>query len=64
MNNSHTILHAIGNTSLVQLNKVFPTDCANVIAAIKVAEQLGPDANIVTLMVDSGLTREITNFIF
>jgi cysteine synthase A len=28
---------------------------ANVIAAIKVAEHLGPDANIVTLMVDSGL---------
>jgi len=28
---------------------------ANVIAAIKVAEQLGPDAKIVTLMVDSGL---------
>lgn len=28
---------------------------ANVIAAIKVGEQLGPDAQIVTLMVDSGL---------
>jgi len=28
---------------------------ANVIAAIKVAEQLGPDAKVVTLMVDSGL---------
>jgi cysteine synthase A len=28
---------------------------ANVIAAIKAAEQFGPDANIVTLMVDSGL---------
>ena len=28
---------------------------ANVVAAIKVAEQLGPDAKIVTLMVDSGL---------
>ena len=28
---------------------------ANVIAALKVAEQLGPDANIATLMVDSGL---------
>jgi cysteine synthase A len=28
---------------------------ANVFAAIRAAEQLGPDANIVTLMVDSGL---------
>ena len=28
---------------------------ANVVAAIRVAEQLGPDASIVTLMVDSGL---------
>lgn len=28
---------------------------ANVIAAIKIAEQLGPEANIVTLMVDSGM---------
>lgn len=28
---------------------------ANVVAAIKAAERLGPDANIVTLMVDSGL---------
>ncbi|HEX8174019.1 MAG TPA: cysteine synthase family protein [Pyrinomonadaceae bacterium] len=28
---------------------------ANVLAAIRVAEQLGPDANVVTLMVDSGL---------
>lgn len=28
---------------------------ANVLAAIRVAEQLGPDAKIVTLMVDSGL---------
>lgn len=28
---------------------------ANVIAALKVAERLGPDARIATLMVDSGL---------
>ncbi|HEX8749051.1 MAG TPA: cysteine synthase family protein [Pyrinomonadaceae bacterium] len=28
---------------------------ANVLAAIQVAEQLGPEANVVTLMVDSGL---------
>jgi len=28
---------------------------ANVVAAIQVAEQLGPDAKVVTLMVDSGL---------
>ncbi|MDH3892373.1 MAG: pyridoxal-phosphate dependent enzyme [candidate division Zixibacteria bacterium] len=28
---------------------------ANVIAAIRVAERLGPDATVVTLMVDSGL---------
>ena len=28
---------------------------ANVVAAIRVAEQLGPDATVVTLMVDSGL---------
>jgi cysteine synthase A len=28
---------------------------ANVVAAIKVAEQLGPNAKVVTLMVDSGL---------
>ena len=29
---------------------------ANVIAAIQVAERLGPDANVVTLMGDSGLS--------
>ena len=28
---------------------------ANVLAAIRIAEQLGPDAQVVTLMVDSGL---------
>lgn len=28
---------------------------ANVVAAIQIAERLGPDANVVTLMVDSGL---------
>ncbi len=28
---------------------------ANVVAAIRIAERLGPDANVVTLMVDSGL---------
>ena len=28
---------------------------ANVVAAIRVAERLGPDARVVTLMVDSGL---------
>mgnify|MGYP003513042662 CR=1 FL=1 len=28
---------------------------ANVVAAIRVAEQLGPDAQVVTLIVDSGL---------
>ena len=28
---------------------------ANVIAAIKVAERLGPESTVVTLMVDSGL---------
>jgi cysteine synthase len=28
---------------------------ANVVAAIRVAERLGPDAKVVTLMVDSGL---------
>jgi cysteine synthase A len=28
---------------------------ANVIAALRVAEQLGPDASVVTLMCDSGL---------
>jgi cysteine synthase A len=28
---------------------------ANVVAAIQLAERLGPDANVVTLMVDSGL---------
>ena len=28
---------------------------ANVVAAIRVAKQLGPDAQVVTLMVDSGL---------
>jgi cysteine synthase A len=28
---------------------------ANVVAAIQVAQRLGPDARIVTLMVDSGL---------
>jgi cysteine synthase A len=28
---------------------------ANVVAALKVAERLGPDATVVTLMVDSGL---------
>jgi cysteine synthase A len=28
---------------------------ANVVAAIRVAERLGPDSKVVTLMVDSGL---------
>jgi cysteine synthase A len=28
---------------------------ANVVAALRVAERLGPDATVVTLMVDSGL---------
>ena len=28
---------------------------ANAVAALRVAEQLGPGANVVTLMVDSGL---------
>jgi cysteine synthase A len=28
---------------------------ANVVASLQVAEKLGPDASIVTLMVDSGL---------
>jgi cysteine synthase A len=28
---------------------------ANVVAALRVAEQLGPDAKVVTLMCDSGL---------
>ena len=28
---------------------------ANVVAAIRLAEQLGPDATVVTLMIDSGL---------
>ena len=34
---------------------------ANVIAAIKVAEQLGPDSTVVTLMVDSGLKYTSTD---
>jgi len=28
---------------------------ANVVAALRVAERLGPDANVVTLLADSGL---------
>ena len=28
---------------------------ANVVAALRVAERLGPDATLVTLMIDSGL---------
>jgi len=34
---------------------------ANVVAALKVAERLGPDATVVTLMVDSGLRYLSTN---
>ncbi len=34
---------------------------ANILAAIKIGEQLGPDAKIVTLMVDSGLKYLSTN---
>lgn len=34
---------------------------ANVVAAIQVAEQLGPDAKVVTLMVDSGLKYTSTD---
>jgi cysteine synthase len=89
------ILDAIGNTSMVQLRKVVPPGCAdilvkleweeispvrtedakamarrlareeglfagtssgaNVIAAIQLAERLGPGAQVATLMVDSGL---------
>ena len=33
---------------------------ANVVAAIQVAERLGPDAKVVTLMVDSGLKYSST----
>jgi len=43
------ILGAIGNTSIVRLHKV------NVVAAIRVAESLGPKGKVVTLMADSGL---------
>jgi cysteine synthase A len=32
-----------------------PSSGANVVAAIRVAERLGPEANVITLMVDSGL---------
>ena len=31
------------------------TSGANVVAAIRVAEQLGPDSSVTTLMIDSGL---------
>ena len=41
------ILNAIGNTSMVRLRKV--------VAALQVAERLGPGAKVVTLMCDSGL---------
>jgi cysteine synthase A len=34
---------------------------ANVVAAIRVAERLGPDATVVTLMVDSGLKYSSTD---
>jgi cysteine synthase A len=34
---------------------------ANVLAAIRVAERLGPDATVVTLMVDSGLKYTSTD---
>ena len=34
---------------------------ANVVAAIRVAERLGPSAKVVTLMVDSGLKYLSTN---
>jgi cysteine synthase A len=34
---------------------------ANVVAAIQVAERLGPDAKVVTLMVDSGLKYTSTD---
>jgi cysteine synthase A len=34
---------------------------ANVVAALRVAERLGPDARVVTLMVDSGLKYASTD---
>lgn len=49
------ILDAIGDTSLLRLRRVVPPDSANVIAALAVAERLGPGAKVVTLLADSGL---------
>jgi cysteine synthase A len=40
---------------MVRLHKVVLTGCANVLAAMKLGEKKGPEAVIVTLMVDSGL---------
>ncbi|HYV48241.1 MAG TPA: hypothetical protein VFA20_25450 [Myxococcaceae bacterium] len=56
------ILAAIGNTSMVQLRKVTPANGARILSKLEwenptkvVAERLGPRANVVTLMADSGL---------
>jgi len=63
------VLSRIGKTTLLALRKVVPANGsrillklenenptgANVIAASRLAEQLGPDATILTILCDTGL---------
>jgi hypothetical protein len=46
----HSVLNAIGRTALADLNKISPSGGAR-----RVAEQLGPGKNVVTIIVDLGL---------
>ena len=69
------ILHAIGNTSLAPLRRIGDGEApcaeeslfagtssgANLVAALRVAERLGPGATVVTLMADSGLKNLSTD---
>ena len=47
--------HAIGRLAREEAPFAGTSSGANVVAAIRVAERLGPGANVVTRMVDSGL---------
>jgi len=61
VNGSHqNILQGIGSTTLLALRT---STGANVIAALRLAEQLGPDATIVTIMCDAG-TKYLNTALF
>jgi cysteine synthase len=52
---SASILEAIGNTTVVQLQRIAPPNAANVAAALALAVELGPQATIVTVACNSCL---------